>query len=225
MSKRGYRQVCSVAGALDLIGERWTFLLIRELLTGPKRYADLLESLKGIGTNLLAARLKSLMENRLISQRELPPPAASRVYELTESGFALEPVILELVRWGLQHQQRPPDDALYRPNWSMLAMRALFVPEHARGIHLACQFDIDGFRFFARVEDGTLTTRQGEDRDADVVVTTDESTYRMFERGKSLGALDKMETWQVEGPVEALERFTTLFVLPGAAPEPEEESP
>src|SRR3712207_3261653 len=101
MSGRSYDQFCGLAKALDVLGERWTLLVVRELLLGPKRYSDLLEGLPGIGTNLLAARLKALEASGLVGRRRLPPPAASNVYELTERGRALEPAIFELIRWGL----------------------------------------------------------------------------------------------------------------------------
>ena len=100
MAKRGYNQFCAAARALDLLGERWTLLLIRDLLTGPKRYTDLLNGLPGIGTNLLAGRLKELESAGVVQRRELPPPAASTVYELTERG--LEPrssVVPSLYSW------------------------------------------------------------------------------------------------------------------------------
>src|SRR3954465_14659960 len=101
MSKRSYNQHCAMARALDALGERWTLLVIRELLPGPKRYKDLLEGLPGIGTNLLAARLRDLEAAGAIQRRMLPPPAGAVVYELTDSGRELESVVLDLARWGL----------------------------------------------------------------------------------------------------------------------------
>src|SRR5919202_4903626 len=95
-----YRQYCAVARGLDLVGERWTLLIVRDLLTGPKRYTDLLAGLPGIGTNLLATRLRELEQHGLVARRVLPPPAGSTVYELTDVGQTLEPVVLALGRWG-----------------------------------------------------------------------------------------------------------------------------
>src|SRR3712207_6674695 len=100
MSGRSYDQFCALAKALDVLGERWTLLVVRELLLGPKRYSDLLEGLPGIGTNLLATRLKTLEANGLVARRRLPAPAASTVYELTDRGRGLEPALYELMRWG-----------------------------------------------------------------------------------------------------------------------------
>jgi DNA-binding HxlR family transcriptional regulator len=112
-----YDQYCPVAHALDLVGERWALLIVRELIHGPKRYTDLAEHLPGIGTNILAARLKSLEECGIISKRTLPAPAASRVYELTEYGQGLRTVMRELALWGARSLGPPtPDEDLY-PGW------------------------------------------------------------------------------------------------------------
>lgn len=214
MAHRTYNQVCSVAGALDLLGERWSLLLIRELLTGPQRFSDLLEGLSGIGTNLLSNRLKSLMGDGLVRRRRLPAPAASAVYELTRAGMALEPVILELVRWGLRYQRQPASAALYRPNWSLLAMRAVFRSERALGVRLCCEFRIDEFVFHAEVCDGSLKTENGPARRPDVVVLTDAETYRRFENGAGSGELKAGGRWEVQGSPQVLERFRNLFALP-----------
>src|SRR5918996_4677686 len=100
MGKRRYDQYCALARALDVVGERWTLLLVRELLLGPRRYTDLLGGLPGIGTNLLADRLRYLEQVGLVRRRVLPPPAGSTVYELTELGRELEPTVFALGRWG-----------------------------------------------------------------------------------------------------------------------------
>jgi DNA-binding HxlR family transcriptional regulator len=97
-----YGQFCSVARALDVLGDRWAMLVVRELLLGPKRYTDLLEGLPGVGTNMLVVRLRELEEAGIITREKLPPPAASTVYVLTDDGVALRPVVDELARWGLR---------------------------------------------------------------------------------------------------------------------------
>ena len=99
MAKK-YDQYCPMAHALEMVGERWTLLVVRELLHGPKRYTDLADRLPGIGTNILAARLRDLEAGGVVAKRTLPPPAASKVYELTEYGVELKPVMRELARWG-----------------------------------------------------------------------------------------------------------------------------
>src|SRR3954447_24985256 len=101
MAKRSYDQYCPAARALDVLGERWTLLVVRDLLVGPRRYTDLLEGLPGIGPNVLADRLRHLQDVGIVRRTTLPRPAASTVYELTELGQALRPVVQELTRWGL----------------------------------------------------------------------------------------------------------------------------
>src|SRR5215475_11332621 len=102
MTQKTYHQYCPIVHALDLVGERWTLLIIRNLFAGPKRFSDLAHGLPGIGTNILTARLKALEESGLIQSRYLPPPAASSVYELTPYGRSLEDVMVALVLWGAQ---------------------------------------------------------------------------------------------------------------------------
>jgi len=130
MSKR-YDQYCPIAHALGVVGERWTLLVVRDLISGPKRYTDLTESLPGIGTNILAARLKELEANGLVEKRKLPPPAASTVYELTAYGQGLRPVLHELTRWGARTLGPPPLDSL-EEGWLVgaldIALSPLAVP-------------------------------------------------------------------------------------------------
>ena len=130
MSKR-YDQYCPIAHALGAVGERWTLLVVRDLMNGPKRYTDLAASLPGIGTNILAARLKELEESGLVEKRKLPPPAASTVYELTPYGHDLRPVLHELARWGARSLGPPPLDAL-EEGWLVgaldIALSPLAVP-------------------------------------------------------------------------------------------------
>ena len=134
MARRGYQQYCGLARALDVLGERWTLLLVRNLLLGPQRFTDLLEGLPGIGTNLLANRLRELKSAGLVARRELPPPAGSVVYELTPRGRDLEPTVLALSRWGAVSLGRPRRGETYRPAWLLLSLRALFQPDAANGV-------------------------------------------------------------------------------------------
>src|SRR5438270_4362488 len=126
MPKRSYGQFEGLANALDAIGERWTLLLVRELLLGPRRYKDLLEGLPGIGTNLLARRLKELQGAGVIEKRTLPAPAGSSVYELTERGRGLEPALVALAGWGLVAMEEPSRTDVLRPAWAVLAFRSMF---------------------------------------------------------------------------------------------------
>jgi DNA-binding HxlR family transcriptional regulator len=217
MTKRTYNQTCSVAGALDVLGERWTLLLVRELLTGPKRYNDLLDALPGIGTNLLAERLKTLANDGLISQRRLPAPAAASVYQLTEAGRRLEPVLLELVRWGMRYQRKGKKSAAYRATWTAVAMRAFFRPDRARGLKLSCEFRVADEVFYAEVRERELHTAAGPATQPDVVVTTTPEIFRRFESGESPDDLEKTGKWKVSGSATALRKFIGLFEVPARA--------
>src|SRR3989454_7365748 len=131
--KRTYKQFCPLARSLDILGERWTLLIVRNLLVGPQRYKDLLDGLPGIGTNLLAARLKDLEKEGIIQRRKLPPPAGSTVYEFTELGRGLEQPLLDLARWGMWTLRRPAENAGFRPTWGALAMKMMFSSGAAKG--------------------------------------------------------------------------------------------
>ena len=124
MAARSYGQYCAVAKSLDVVGDRWTLLVVRELLVGPRRYGDLLAGLAPIATDILASRLRDLEAHGLVHKRTLPKPASTTVYELTDDGRALEDVINAFARWG-RHliETRQPDDVV-RPEWLIRAVRA-----------------------------------------------------------------------------------------------------
>lgn len=211
--RRGYQQACHVASALDLLGERWTLLIVRELLIGPRRFRDLVEALGGIGTNLLSDRLKRLAEEGLVARRKLPPPASVPVYELTEAGAALEPVLWELVRWGVKTGRDLPSDASYRPTWLVVAMRSLFRPERAEGLDLRLEFRVGEDVFHAVVEGSALVTGLGTIERPDVVVTAAPEIFRRYENGERPEVLAKTGKWKLDGSKRALMRFEKLFAV------------
>ena len=134
---KSYSQYCPVAHALDLVGERWALLIVRELMLGPRRYTDLAEALPKIGTNILAARLRDLEAGGIVRKTKLPPPGAVSVYALTEHGRALDPVLGSLARWGALTMGAPaPTDC-----WSMYAVQARFRPEAAVDGSYEIRFD------------------------------------------------------------------------------------
>ena len=161
---------------MDVVGERWTLLLVRELLTGPKRFKDLLEGLPGIGTNLLAARLKTLEEHGILRRDTLPPPAGSGVYGLTELGRSLEPVVVALSRWGSRLVGDPRDGEERRPAWAALALRSLLREEAAGVPRETYELRIDGEAFHLRIEGGAVEARQGPADAPDFVVAGDSGT-------------------------------------------------
>ena len=169
---RSYRQFCAIASALDTIGERWTLLIIRELLTGPKRYSDLLDGLPGIPTDMLAARLRRLEDEGLVEREVLPPPAASKVYVLTGSGLSLEPVIAALARWGTARLPSKQHGE-FRLHWLKVALRSLFVPSAAKRLDLTVDFRLPDGRLRAVIHGGTLEFDEDPSDTADVVITGD----------------------------------------------------
>jgi len=179
--KRSYGQYCTVARALDVVGERWTLLLVREFSTGPKRFKDLLEGLPGIGTNLLTNRLKTLEGEGIVRRATLPPPAGSSVYELTELGGSLEPVIVALSRWGARLLDAPREEDDLRAGWAAVAMRSALGHGAAGGRPGTYEFRIDGEAFHVRVRDSEagerVEVRQGSVPDPDLVVIGDAETF------------------------------------------------
>ena len=193
MSKR-YDQYCPIAHALGLVGERWSLLIVRELLQGPKRYTDLAASLPGIGTNILAARLKDLEGANVVTKRRLEPPAASQVYELTPYGYNLKPVMRALALWGLHSIDPPTEEDNLAPGWLYGALDTVFAPV---GIPGSFEFRISGE--VASLVDGEA--KRGSVEDPDVVVEADvTSFYYLFVEGRWDGVT-------VEGDRELLERL------------------
>jgi DNA-binding HxlR family transcriptional regulator len=213
MSKR-YDQYCPIAHAVGMLGERWTLLVVRELIYGPKRYTDLVEGLPGIGTNVLAARLRELEACGIVEKRKLPPPAASTVYELTEYGRGLEEAVYALARWGIRTLGPPgPDDEL-EAEWGIHAFPALLNPEAARGLTETYVLKIGDDVFTTRLEDGELTASVGGAEDADLVLEVDMETFFGL-AGGDLSPADAVEQGlaNVEGDLETLERCFTVFTF------------
>jgi len=162
MAKR-FDQYCPIAHALSLVGERWALLVVRELLKGPKRYTDLVAGLPGIGTNILATRLRELEAAGVLHKRKLPPPAASTVYELTPYGAGLEEVIHAIARWGTRSLGVPRHEDDIDREWGLNAFPALFYPERARGLTET---------YVIRVDDDAFTVHlvDGREVEADVII-------------------------------------------------------
>jgi DNA-binding HxlR family transcriptional regulator/putative sterol carrier protein len=221
MGKRTYGQFESLARALDLVGERWTLLLIRELMLGPRRYKDLLDGLPGIGTNLLAKRLQDLEAAGLVRKRQMPPPSGAVVYELTDRGIKLEPALLELARWGMETMDSPAAEDVLRPGWGVLAMRSTFNAQAAAGVREIYEFRIDDDTFQLKVEDGTLQTYQGAVGQPDLVISTDvETLMAMGARQISPAEAAAQGKAVIQGSEEAGLRCVEIFGFP--RPEPEE---
>jgi DNA-binding HxlR family transcriptional regulator len=211
-----FEQYCPVAHALGLVGDRWSLLILRDLLHGPKRYTDLLEGLRGIGTNILAARLRGLEETGIVGRRRLPPPAASTVYELTDYGTELEEVFYALARWGARSLGPPgPRDELY-PEWGLNAVAALFSPEAARGLTETYVLNIGGDVFSVRLDNGHMHAEMGAAEDADLLVETDMDTFfRLVSGDVSPRSVLKQGLVTIKGDRTVFERcFQVLTLAP-----------
>ena len=212
MSKR-YDQYCPVCHALCLVGERWALLIVRELLRGPKRYTDLVEGMPGIGTNILAARLRELEQGGILRKRKLPPPAASTVYELTEYGAELEEALYALARWGARSLPPPgPKDQFY-PEWGLNAFAALLDEEAARGLTESYVLRVDDDAYTVRLDDGRLEVEPGAAEGVDLDAALDQGTFFGLASRKLLPR-DAVESGAVTldaGDPETLERFFRTF--------------
>jgi DNA-binding HxlR family transcriptional regulator len=169
--KRSYGQYCALAKALDVVGSRWTLLVVRELLAGPRRFGDLMNGLPGIGTNLLSERLRDLQDADVIEKRVLPPPAGSTVYELTDRGRELGNAALLLTRWGYESLGLPAKDEEFRVNWFIAIGQAAYQRQAAGDLSLTCEMrtsetDVSHFR----IEDGKFQIVQGPAHDPDLAL-------------------------------------------------------
>jgi DNA-binding HxlR family transcriptional regulator/putative sterol carrier protein len=214
---RTYNDGCAAAHALDLVGERWALLVVRELLLGPKRFTDLRAGIPKASPNVLAQRLRELEQAGVVRRRKLPPPAASRVYELTEWGMELEPVIIRLGRWGARSATKPRDAALGVDSL-VLSFRTMFDPLAAEGLTASYELRLGEDRFCAMVADGRLKIARGEVERPDAIIETDASTLAaLVYDGRQLAEAVRSGDLKIEGDMVAVARFLTLFPLPKPA--------
>jgi DNA-binding HxlR family transcriptional regulator len=210
MSK-SYAQYCPVAHALELVGERWALLVVRELLNGPKRYTDLASALPGIGTNILAGRLRDLEQSGVVQKRKLPPPAAVQVYELTPYGEELREPLYALARWGAKSLGPPtPEDAL-SPGWLVNAVRATCLAGERvpnADFELRVADDVVHVRF----EGQEPVVEPGSSGTADVVIETDPATlFCLAAREQSTKEAIEAGAVQITGKRADAERFLSLL--------------
>ena len=216
--KRTYDDGCAAAHALDLVGERWALLVVRELLLGPKRFTDLRAGLPNASPNVVSQRLRDLEAAGIVRRRKLPPPAASRVYELTEWGEELEPVIVRLGRWGARSPSKPRDAALGVDSL-VLSMRTMFDPRAAEGFGASYELRFGEDRFWAVVDDGRFEISRGSADGPNAIVEADSDTMAgLLYAGRLLAEALESGDLKVEGDRAAFERFLGLFPLPEPAP-------
>jgi DNA-binding HxlR family transcriptional regulator len=212
---RSYAQLCGIATALDVIGDRWTPLVLRDLLLGPLRFGDLAEGLPGIGTNTLAARLKHLEESGVLHRRVLPLPERGTAYELTPYGRELEPILMALGRWGTKSMGRLPPDAVTRSRWLVAAMLAFHDDTHRIARPITWQLRLTDGVFTARAEGTGLTVTAGASDDADLLITTeDEYLHRLLSRQLTPAAAVASGVVALDGDAAALARLVEMFDFP-----------
>ncbi|WP_308257663.1 winged helix-turn-helix transcriptional regulator [Pseudonocardia lacus] len=174
---RSYHDPCGVARALDVVGERWALLVVRELLLGPKRFTDLAAGLPGLSQNVLSQRLRDLERAGIVTRARLGPPAGTRAYRLTERGAELEPVLLALARWG-SRVPLPGSDAELGVDALALALRTTFDPDAADGLRLTATLRLGDDALRATVHDGRFALARGEAEDPDAVLSGEPGALR-----------------------------------------------
>ncbi len=211
--RRSYGQACNIARTLDLVGERWTLLVLRELATGARSYGQLEESLPGIGTNLLAARLKRLEADGLVQKERAPGMRKRLIYRLTDRGRLIEPVLVEMVRFGLRSGLPGNDDDYGRPAWAVLSSRAVFRPDLAAGLDEQYEFHVADEVFHLGVRDGRPANGPGEATDPVVVAEMSPDTFDRVQSG-SLKMAQGIWTGDIKvlaGHGGALDRCEQIF--------------
>ena len=209
--RRSYGQHCTLARALDVVGERWTFLIVRELLVRPKRFGELVDGLPGMGRNLLSARLQHLEAEGLV-QRRSTESDGSRVYRLTADGMGLAPALTELSRWGVARMGRlRPGDA-FQGQWVMGTMVATADLDAAHGVRETYEFHVEGDAFHLRVDDGGVTARVGRAQEPDLVIRTRPEVLADIATGDR-SVVDAVEQRElaVDGSPAALEHVLAIF--------------
>ena len=202
---------CGIARALDLVGERWALLVVRELLLGPKRFTDLRAGLPHVGPDILAQRLRELEQSGVVQRAKLPPPAGARVYELTDWGRQLEPVVLALGRWGSQ-APFPPDAGDLGVDAMVLALKTVFDPDRAKGLRdQTFELRLGETPFAVGVDETSVQATRGPATDPVATITTDPGTLQqVLWRGRPVRA----GGLEIDGDRRAGERFLTLFPAP-----------
>jgi DNA-binding HxlR family transcriptional regulator/putative sterol carrier protein len=207
-----YQQYCALARALDVAGDRWTLLIVRELVPGPRRFTDLLEGLPGVSRNLLTERLRALERDGVVARRELPAPAARLVYELTTDGRDLADAMVPLIRWGAMRLGDRSSGESFRPRWSTVGMAGLADRDAAKGVRESYQYVVGDLAFHFTVDDGSIEVHDGHAREPAVVVTTDEETYADLASGKTtVPSALSAGTLAFSGDGEAVKRLRKIF--------------
>lgn len=212
MADHGYHQYCALARALEVVDGRWTLLIVRELAPGPRRFTDILDGLPGISRKLLTDRLRDLERDGVIARRDLPPPAARQVYELTADGRDLSRAMAPLIRWGAGRLGEPEPDDVFDARWAAVAMVSLADRNAAQGVRETYQYVVGGTAFHFVVDDGDIELRNGHAADPSVVVRTDGQTFAQLASGKlAASAALASGALTINGNQRAARRLTKIL--------------
>lgn len=216
--KRWYDDACGTAFALDLIGERWAILIMRELMFGPRRFGELRAGLPGISANVLSQRLESLEATRIIRKYKLPPPASVQVYELSEWGYEAEPLVQMLGRWATRHPDHDPTLPLSAAS-IMMSFRTMLDPERAQGFFARIGFRFGEDSFVVTIDGGDIATQRAEPGSVDLLLDTEPTILAALIYGEpSAEELEAAGVLRVTGDRALLARFIQLFPLPEKLP-------
>jgi DNA-binding HxlR family transcriptional regulator len=224
-ARRSYEDACAAAHALDLVGDRWALLVIRELMLGPRRFADLRAGLPGISANVLTQRLKELERHGILRRHRLPPPAAAQVYALTEWGLEAEPIFAALGRWAARSPTHDPTLAFSAASL-VLSLRTMLDPTRAAGLDAWIGLDLGSEAMRGHLAGGAMRFERGDPRRADVTfIGAPPAVAAAIYGGQPLAALEAAGALRLAGERALAERFLTLFPLPPKAPSsPETDS-
>jgi DNA-binding HxlR family transcriptional regulator len=206
--KRRFDDACGLAHAMELLGERWAMLVLRELAYGPRRFSDLKNDLQGISANVLTQRLTELEARGLVRKTKLPPPAAVQVYEATSWGLEVVPVIASLGKWAARSPLHHPELRMSHVS-VVMSLQTLLSAERARGLNARIGFRFGDTNYVTTLHDGVLDVDRGDADDCDVTFIGSPSEIAAVIHG---GA--PLETIRIEGDSKLAERFRTLFPLP-----------
>ncbi len=220
-SAKSYAQYCPVARSLDVLGERWTLLVVRNLLLGPQRYTDLREALPGIATDLLTARLRTLEDAGYVERHKLPPPTPVTVYQLTDTGQSLRPLLLELARLGINRLGPPPADQDIRPSAVVLSLRASFDPDATHDPDGNYQLALDGEPFSVTIQNRRLDVARGQASNPHCTISTNARLLAQLLSG-AIEPAHAIGTGELalDGTRTELERFLQTFAYPTASNTP-----
>jgi len=208
---RQFGQYCGLARALELIGERWALLVIRDLLVGPRRFSDLQHGLTRIPSNVLSARLQELEAAGVVERKLLPRPSGAVVYELTPYGKELETVVLSLGRWGAQRLGEPRAEERVTPESLVIALRSTFRPEAARGVNASFELCVGQVVLHAKVRGSKLEVAAGPLPDADVRIETGLALKALMAGEMSVNEAKASGVLRATGPAKLLANFVEIF--------------